>query len=69
MTTSSQLRHIRKYHPRLPTNIEQEEARLREFETTTPQTNTSFSIAATQAATAAAREGHTQFDNKVQISI
>lgn len=66
-TTSAQLRHIRKYHARLPSTHDQEEAKLRVLEAATSNTTTPFALAATQAATQAAREVVAQFDNQVNI--
>lgn len=63
-TTSAQLRHLRRHHPRLPTSQEEENTRVRELGTAivTGQPATPFTLATTQAM---GRSGISQFDNKV----
>ena len=62
-TTSAQLRHIRKYHPSLPTTYEGEAIKLQELQSESPTSNIAlpFIVAATQPH----RAQPLQFQNKV----
>lgn len=64
-TSSTQLRHLRKYYPQLPTTQAEEDTKLRELDSTgssTMVTTTPFALAAVQEPM---RGGLSQFDSKI----